>query len=258
MKEMSWLLSLCTFMLAILFASQPVNAATNKIVNSTAGMEFSPVPAGCFQMGDNSDNSEDDEKPVHEVCLDAFAIGTFEVTQLQWKKVMGNNPSQFKDCGDNCPVESVSWIDVQTFISKLNKQSGSAYRLPTEAEWEYAARSGGKQETFSGGNDPNKVSWNEGNSGQTTHPVGKKAPNGLGIYDMSGNVWEWTADWYAEDFYGKSPKQNPAGPASGKFRVNRGGSWYIEADNVRTTIRSSSEPTRFTSNIGFRLAAPIK
>ena len=258
MKLMTPMLSLGAFLLGILFVSLPAEASSKKTIDSTTGMEFVLAPAGCFQMGDGSDDGEDDEKPVHEVCLDAFAIGIHEVTQGEWKKVTGSNPSHFKNCGDNCPVESVSWTDVQKFISNLNKQSGSTYRLPTEAEWEYAARSGGKQETFSGDKDPNTVSWHEGNSGQATHPVGQKQPNGLGIYDMSGNVWEWVADWYAEDSYAKSPRKNPLGASTGKFRINRGGSWYVEAVSARTTIRGSNEPERRTSNLGFRLAAPAK
>lgn len=242
----------------LLLAAQSVVAAPQGAVDSATGMTFVSVPAGCFQMGDNSDKAEDEEKPVHEVCLSGFQIGTYEVTQGQWKKVMGNNPSGFKQCGDNCPVENVSWTEVQGFIGKLNALSKASYRLPTEAEWEYAARSGGKQETYSGGNDAEKVAWFEANSDQKTSPVGKKQPNGLGIYDMSGNVWEWTADFFAEDFYANSPRQNPTGPAAGKFRVNRGGSWYVESTGVRTTVRGSNEPDKRTSNLGFRLVLPSK
>ena len=258
MKQITHMLPIGAFLLGILLVPPSVGAATGKIVDGATGMEFVSIPAGCFHMGDGSDRSEDDEKPVHEVCLDPFAIGVREVTQGEWAKVMGNKPSHFKNCGESCPVESVSWIDTQAFISMLNKKNGTTYRLPTEAEWEYAARSGGKQETFSGGNDPNTVAWHEGNSGEKPHPVGQKQPNGLGIYDMSGNVWEWVADWHAEDSYTNSPRQNPHGTATGKFRVNRGGSWYVEAENVRTTIRGSNEPERRTSNLGFRLAAPAK
>ena len=258
MQRISQSLSLTTLLFGVLFFAQTASAAPNKVVDSTTGMEFVSVPAGCFKMGDASDTGEDDEKPVHDVCLDGFSIGAYEVTQGQWQKVMGTNPANFKTCGDSCPVENISWNDAQTFVAKLNTLSKSNYRLPTEAEWEYAARSGGKQELYSGSVDPNAVAWIESNSGQTTHPVGKKLANGLGIFDMSGNVFEWTADWYAEDFYSKSPKQNPVGPAAGKFKVNRGGSWYIEAAGVRTTIRGSNEPDKRSSNLGLRLVAPVK
>jgi formylglycine-generating enzyme required for sulfatase activity len=219
------------------------------------GMEFVYVDSGCYQMGDTFGDDKSDEKPVHEVCVDDFYIGKYEVTQGQWKAIMGDNPSKFDDCGDNCPVEKVSWNDAQAFIQKLNQQTGKNYRLPTEAEWEYAARSGGKNEKYSGGNDLDSVAWYDSNSGKKTHPVGTKQPNGLGIYDMSGNVWEWVNDWYGS--YSSGSQNNPKGASSGSLRVQRGGSWdSVVAWGVRASNRFSYTPDLRFFGIGFRLAGP--
>jgi formylglycine-generating enzyme required for sulfatase activity len=221
------------------------------------------VPGGCFQMGDVFGVGEPEEQPVHEVCLGAFDIGKYEVTQGQWRKVMGTNPSRDPHCREeDCPVESVSWDEVQEFIRRLNAGSGSMrWRLPTEAEWEYAARSGGKRERYSGGDDLDRLAWYSENSGRRNHRVGTKAPNGLGVHDMSGNVWEWTSDWYADDYYSGSPREDPRGPriALGPEvdRVIRGGCKTGEADNARTSRRSygfrRSSSDR-SDKIGFRLA----
>ena len=192
-------------------------------------MEFILVKGGCFEMGDTFGDGGEDEKPVHEVCLKDFYLGKFEVTQGQWKKVMGSNPSRFKE-GDDQPVEMVSWNDAQEFIRRLNQTSGRNYRLPTEAEWEYAARSGGKREKWAGTSNEAELegyAWVRSNSGRRTHPAGKKRPNGLGIYDMSGNVWEWVNDWYDKDYYRSSPRSDPTGPVSGQSKVLRGGSWHL-------------------------------
>ncbi|RLD58109.1 MAG: sulfatase-modifying factor protein, partial [Bacteroidetes bacterium] len=158
------------------------------------------VKGGTFQMGSN--NGGTDEKPVHRVSLDDFYIGKYEVTQKQWRKIMGNNPSHFFGC-DNCPVETVSWNDVQKFITKLNQKTGQHYRLPTEAEWEYAARGGSFESPtkYAGNNYVDKVAWYYNNSNEKTHPVGEKKPNKIGIYDISGNVWEWCSDWYSNNYY---------------------------------------------------------
>ena len=185
-----------------------------------------------------------DEKPVHEVCLDDYYIGKYEVTQGQWSKIMGNNPSNFK-LGDNYPVENVSWDDIQVFLEKLSQKTGQNYRLPTEAEWEYAARSGGKQEKWAGTSNESGLegyAWFDKNSGNQTHLVGQKTPNGLGICDMSGNVWEWCSDWYDGDYYSKSPRNNPNGPSGGSYRVARGGSWRDTAENLRASNRYLSLP----------------
>ncbi len=220
------------------------------------GMELVFVKGGCYEMGCGSWTSDciDDEKPVHTVCLDDFYIGKYPVTQGQWKKVMGNNPAEFQK-GDNYPVENVSWDDAQEFIKRLNRQSlGRKYRLPTEAEWEYAARSGGRKEKYAGGDDIDHVAWYGKKSGNHTHPVGQKAPNCLCIYDMSGNIWEWCQDWYDEDYYSNSPRNNPAGPSSGTYRVARGGGWVSGPKYVCSTFRGGFRPSNRFDYVGFRLA----
>ncbi|MBI4843169.1 MAG: formylglycine-generating enzyme family protein [Nitrospirae bacterium] len=217
------------------------------------------VKGGCYQMGDTFKEGDADEKPVHEVCVDDFYIGKYEVSQGQWREVMGNNPSYFSSCGENCPVEQVSWNDVQKFIRKLNERLDSAgsqrqtYRLPTEAEWEYAAKSGGKNEKYAGGNDIGNVAWYYVNSGGRTHPVGQKSPNGLGVYDMSGNVWEWVGDWYGEHYYQRSPRDNPHGLDEGRVRLLRGGSWVNYPWAVRASLRFRHYPEFRFNNNGFRL-----
>ncbi len=215
----------------------------------TTGMEFVFVPGGCYRMGSNS--GQHDEKPVHEVCVDGFWMGKFEVTQAEWQRVMGSNPSGFK--GDRNPVEQVSWNDAQEFIKRLNAKGNGTFRLPTEAEWEYAARSGGKDEKYAGGNDVNRVAWYGGNSGNKTHPVGTKAPNGLGLYDMSGNVWEWCQDWYNDKAYSQHSRQNPIYSGGGGSRVDRGGSWFFNARLVRAADRDGGDPGGRSRDLGFRL-----
>ncbi|MBI3813805.1 MAG: formylglycine-generating enzyme family protein, partial [Nitrospinae bacterium] len=217
------------------------------------GMVF--VKGGCYQMGDTFGDGDSDEKPVHEVCVDDFYMGKYEVTQRQWTGIMGSNPSYFKNC-DDCPVEQVSWDDIQEYINKLNQKTGNKYRLPTEAEWEYAARSGGRSEKYSGGNNIDSVGWYDKNSGSKTHPVGQKEANGLGLYDMTGNVWEWCSDWYADDYYRKSPKNNPRGADSGQYRVLRGGSWNYGPRFLRASDRDGFVPTGRYSYVGFRLSLP--
>jgi sulfatase modifying factor 1 len=221
------------------------------------GMEFVLVKGGCYQMGDTFGVGNRNENPVHEVCVGDFYLGKHEVTQGQWRSVMGNNPSSFKDYGDDSPVEQVSWNDAQEFISRLNRRTGKGFRLPTEAEWEYAARSGGKKEKYAGASQEDKLgqyAWYKNNSGSRTHPVGQKDPNGLGLYDMSGNVWEWCSDWYDENYYGKSPRDNPRGPDNGTQRVLRGGSWYYNSGYLRTAYRSRFGPPYRVNQFGFRLA----
>jgi len=219
------------------------------------GMEFVWVPEGCYEMGCGSwgGGCQDDEKPVHEVCVDGFWIGKYEVTQSQWKKVMGNNPSNFKK-GDNYPVEMVSWNDGKVFIKRLNQKSGgNKFRLPSEAEWEYAARSGGKPEKYAGGNNVDAVAWYWENGGKTTHPVGTKAPNGLDVYDMSGNVWEWCEDIYSKNAYGKHQRNNPIYTEGGSYRVFRGGSWNDFPRGVRSANRDHDTPDNRFNYIGVRL-----
>lgn len=214
------------------------------------------VSGGTFTMGATSEQGSDawdDEKPAHSVTLSGYYIGKYEVTQAQWKAVMGNNPSSFK--GDNLPVESVSWNEVQEFIKKLNQMTGKSYRLPTEAEWEYAARGGNNSRgyKYSGSNNIGSVAWYYDNSGSTTHPVGSKSPNELGIYDMSGNVREWCQDRWASNYYSSSPQRNPQGSASGSDRVLRGGCWDNDARNCRVSCRSYVSPYSGGYYLGFRL-----
>lgn len=220
------------------------------------------VEGGCFQMGDTFGKGDDDEKPVHEVCLDDFNIGKYEVTQREWMEVMGANPSAFQDC-DDCPVENVSWKDIKKYLKKLSKKTGKKYRLPTEAEWEYAARSGGKKEQWAGLNDEFNIvdyAWFEENSDAQTHPVGKKKPNGLGIYDMSGNVAEFVWDIYDKRYYNESHKDNPKGPKDihRKPHVYRGGNCISGRWPLRTTTRNGYNPKAKSPFCGFRLALSIQ
>ena len=220
------------------------------------GMEFILVRGGCFQMGDNFGDGENHERPIHEVCLDGFYMGKHEVTQAQWRKVMKNNPSHFRDCGDSCPVESVPWTDAMAFIAELSSMSGQKYRLPTEAEWEFAARDGGRQEKWAGTSSDVKLAdyaWYDANAEDRIRPVGRKKPNGLGFYDMSGNVWEWTQDWYGENYYQASTRDNPPGPEDGTTRVLRGGCWLDRARDCRASIRYSFPAGNAFKSIGFRL-----
>jgi formylglycine-generating enzyme required for sulfatase activity len=226
--------------------------------DTVTGMEFVFVKGGCFEMGDTFGDGISNEKPVHEVCVNNFWMGKYEVTQGQWERIMGSNPSHFKR-GSNYPVEQVSWNDVQNFIQRLNQQTGKRFRLPTEAEWEYAARSGGKREKWSGTSSESELgeyAWCYVNSGSSTHPVGQKRPNGLGLFDMGGNVWEWCQDWYDEGYYGKSPRINPEGPSSGQYKVLRGGSWVNNPWFVRASARVWLDPTYRSSSTGFRLVLP--
>ncbi len=234
---------------------------SNNSTNRTAGvisksnlpngveMSFAYIPAGEFQMG--STNGEGDEKPVHTVKIsEGFFMGQTEVTQAQWKTVMGNNPSYFKDCA-KCPVEQVSWEDAQQFIAKLNGQNdGFKYRLPTEAEWEYAARSGMTGD-YAGNLD--SMAWYSANAGSKTHEVGTKQANAWGLYDMHGNVWEWCQDWYDGSYYAKSPSVNPTGATTGSYRVLRGGGWGYVAVDLRSANRSSYSPSDRSSYLGFRV-----
>jgi formylglycine-generating enzyme required for sulfatase activity len=214
------------------------------------------VEPGTFTMGCADDECIGNELPTHQVTLTkGYYIGKYVVTQAQWKTVMGNNPSCFQ--GDNLPVEQVSWDDVQTFIAKLNQMTGKNYRLPTEAEWEYAGR-GGSQSAhykYSGSNNINDVAWygaySGGNSGESTHPVGIKQPNEFGIYDMSGNVWEYCSDWYG--VYSDETQTNPQGPAVGSNRVLRGGCFARSAQHCRVAYRNQGDPSIRPINRSFRV-----
>ena len=222
-------------------------------------MEFVFVKGGTYEMGDIFGDGFPWEQPVHTVTVSDFYIGKYEVTQYQWEKVMGSNPSHFKGNG-RLPVEMVSWNDIQEFIKKLNEKSGENYRLPTEAEWEYAARSGGKREKWSGTSNEAEVgdyAWYIGNSGRKSYPVGTKKPNGLGIYDMSGSLWEWVQDW--NGLYPSKPQVDPKGPISDDedgYRVYRAGAWDYVPRIVRVFMRSGNKPSYARQWIGFRLAKP--
>ncbi len=213
------------------------------------------VQGGKFDMGD--DSAYIDRRPAHTVALKNFSIGTYEVTQAQWKVVMGNNPSAYK-C-DDCPVTNVSWTDIQAFITKLNQMTGKTYRLPTEAEWEFAARGGMKEnpehmKKYSGREVLQYIAWFNRNSNDHQHPVGKKRANELGIHDMTGNVEEWTNDWYGKDYFTRRDTDNPQGPSGGNSKVVRGGSWESEKDEVSVTRRSAYTPDTKATSLGFRLA----
>jgi len=227
--------------------------------HAAPNIEMVYVKGGCYQMGDTFGTGGPEEKPVHKVCVDGFSMGKNLVTQAQWQEVMGDNPSYFKQCGGNCPVEKVSWNDAQAFIQRLNELTGRHYRLPYEAEWEYAARSGGKNEQWAGTSDIHELgafAWLAENSGGKTHPVGSRRPNGLGLYDMTGNLWQWCSDWFDEEYYRHSPEKNPQGSASGNNRVLRGGSWNDAAPSSRTSERWSYLPSSNYYNFGFRLVLP--
>ena len=220
------------------------------------GMQFVFIKGGCYEMGDTFGDGDVDEKPVDAVCVDDFYLASHEVTQGQWKTVMQKDPSYFVELEDHFPVENMSWMDVQEFMEKLNKQTGRRYRVPTEAEWEYAAKSGGKKEKYAGTSRENEVdqfAWYERNSQGRTQPVGRKRPNGLGLYDMSGNVFEWCSDWYEKEYYRNNPKNNPKGPSGGTHRVVRGGSWASNGWNVRTANRGHISPPGRRYDIGFRV-----
>lgn len=283
---------------------------------SIEGMLF--VKGGCYEMGDTFGDGGEWERPVHTVCVDDFYIGKYEVTQEEWVEVMDNNPSKqerlgslpswdevivnplyndltdegkvklmhrydFKGCF-NCPVENVSWDDVQVFINKRNRKTGKNYRLPTEAEWEYAARSGGEKEKFAGFSDESQLylyanfcdsncesNWktkNQTDGYTNTSPVGSYKPNGLGLYDMTGNVSEWASDWDCnvlrlnscgkQSYYKKSPKNNPKGLSSGEVKVIRGGSWADGPGIVRASFRLGVTPADRYGNLGFRMVLSTK
>ncbi len=229
--------------------SQPKTFTVNGVT-----FELLYVKGGTFTMGCTPEQNGDcnnDEKPTHSVTLDDYYIGKFEVTQDLWTAVMGKNPSNKK--GDNLPVENVSWNDAQDFIRQLNQMTGEHFSLPTEAQWEYAARGGSKSKgyKFSGGNILSNVAWYADNSGSTPHQVGTKDPNELGLYDMSGNVWEWCYDLYGN--YSSESQNNPTGPTSGSVRVLRGGSWSYFAGLARVSYRLYGQPGSRFSGRGFRL-----
>lgn len=232
-----------------------LSTGTQTITVNGVSFKMIAVQGGTFTMGATSEQGSDadsNEKPTHKVTLSDYMIGETEVTQELWKAVMGTNPSYFS--GTQNPVESVSWEDCQNFIAELNAMTGKKFRLPTEAEWEFAARGGNKSNGFkyAGSGSIDKVAWYDGNSSSKTHLVKQKQANELGIYDMSGNVFEWCQDWYGS--YSSSAQTNPTGPSSSNIRVRRGGSWRRDAARCRVSYRSGLGPTLATTELGLRLA----
>lgn len=217
------------------------------------------VPSGSFQMGkDRYDGRGYDwEAPLHNVYIKSFAIGKYEVTQGQWRAIMGSNPSNFDKCGDNCPVEMVSWNDIQSYIQKLNQKTGKQYRLPSEAEWEYACR-GGQRHDYCGSDNLGSVAWYDENSSRTPHFVGQKKPNSFGLYDMSGNVAEWVEDCKHDSYIG-APSDGRAWihGCVYKGRVVRGGSWYAWDKSSRAAGRTSNTTDEHYPHLGFRLARSL-
>lgn len=236
-------------------ASQPTRGQGQSYSENLSGVvsEMVYVPSGTFMMGSPSGVGDNDEHPQHQVNVQGFYMGKYEVTQAQYRAVMGTNPSHFTGC-DECPVEEVSWNDAQEFIRRLNSmQSRYTYRLPSEAEWEYACRAGTTGD-YAGNLD--SMAWYSSNSGGRTHPVGQKQANGFGLYDMHGNVWEWCEDWY-HDSYNGAPSDGSAWISGGEqyHRVLRGGSWVWDADLLRSANRVRKAPDVPGFDVGFRLAA---
>jgi formylglycine-generating enzyme required for sulfatase activity len=228
------------------------NPSAGTVVKNSSGMEFNYVPAGSFQMG--SGNGDPNEQPVHQVTFArGFYVGRSEVTQAQWQKVMGSNPSKFSSCGENCPVEQVSWDDAQEFIKKLNAQNdGYQYRLPSEAEWEYACRAG---TTGDYAGDLNSMAWYTVNADYKTHPVGQKQANAWGLYDMHGNVSEWVMDYQHNNYDGAPADGSAWSKAISDDRMERGGSWTFDAKRVRSAQRGEATHDYRWKDVGFRLVA---
>jgi len=246
---------------------QSNNIASRKLINERDSLmavsvlsldsNFIFVQGGTFEMGlpDTSDvEGGDIEKPQHKVTVKGFYILKTQVTQALWYSVMDTNPSVHKDCY-TCPVENISWFDAQRFIAKLNKLKKGHYRLPAEAEFEYAARGGNKSRGFqySGSNEITDVGWFVDNSGGHSHTVGEKKPNELGLVDMSGNIWEWCSDWYDATYYKVSPADNPQGPAKGEKKVLRGGTWGSLDEGCLVISRGALQPFFKDRFIGFRI-----
>jgi formylglycine-generating enzyme required for sulfatase activity len=227
----------------------PHNAGTVKIIGN---IEFVYIEGGEFIMGSpysSKKHARADERPQHRVIVSSFWIGKYEVTQEQYKAIMKNNPSKFK--GKTRPVEKVSWDDAMEFCNKFKEKYNVKVRLPFEAEWESACRAGSTTEYYWGEEINGDYCWYDTNSDRQTHPVGLKKPNRFGLYDMTGNVWEWCMDWYDENYYKKSPLKDPRGPAFGRFKVLRGRGW----DFIHSPNRRRSGPVDMIGNgIGFRIA----
>ena len=234
-----------------------VSLPAEPIADDICGMQMVYIPGGTFQMGDLFGEGMENELPVHEVRLDAFHIGCCPVTQEQWLRLQSENPSRFQ--GAELPVEQVTWDQARDFARQLTLAHKGRYRfdLPTEAQWEYAARSRGRTERYAGGDDIDKVAWYENNSNGRTHPVGANMPNGLGLYDMSGNVWEWCRDVFTPNAYALHNASNPLVDTGGPDRVIRGGSWNLDAWSARCARRFSFRSDMFGAGLGFRLVMAV-
>ena len=274
--------------LEVELAPEPEQPVTPRTSSSAAPAGFVRISAGSFQMGSpSSESGRDDDESRHRVTITRdFYLQAHEVTQGEWRSLMGNNPSNFSSCGNNCPVEMVNWWEAVAYANALSRREGlqecytlsgcgstdpgegmeclsvsfvgldcSGYRLPTEAEWEYSARAGTTTAWYCGSNEScvDGIAWYTGNAGSRTHPVGEMRPNDWGLYDMAGNVWEWVWDWYDSDYYSSSPSSDPTGPRTGQNRAVRGGGWGNYARNVRSANRALSRPG-YRGSYGFRLA----
>jgi formylglycine-generating enzyme required for sulfatase activity len=226
-----------------------VHLPRRTITDGLTGMTMVEVLPGRFTMG-SAEAGRNDDETIHDVEIThPFLLGRYEVTQQEWRAIMGTSPSQFRTCGPKCPVENVSFLDVQQFLDKLNAKAGGSkdalqYRLPTEAEWEYACRAGAPTE-YSFGDGPSELAqhgWFNENCPRSPQPVGRKRPNAWGFYDMYGNVWEWCNDFYKDDYYRQSPPGDPRGPQTGQTRVLRGGSWNSPAQKCRSAYRNYEDP----------------
>lgn len=236
--------------------SNQINHIMKTVLTMSLETDMVSVQGGTFTMGCTGvegQECDDAEKPAHQVTLTSFKISKYEVTQGQWRAVMWTSPSYFKDC-DTCPVEMVSWSDIQVFLSRLKIITGKDYRLPTEAEWEFAARGGIKSKgyAYSGSNSIHMVALYSNNNFSGSQPVGQKLPNELGLYDMSGNVWEWTNDWFGA--YTADPQVNPRGPSLGDRRVLRGCGYGMDEKGCRISKRLSDTPDAYGFTLGFRIA----
>lgn len=231
-------------------SSDPLPVELTKVSVGSSQLELVNLPGGRFTMG--SEGGESDERPLREVVLRPFLIGRYEVTQREWRSVMGNNPSFFSDCAD-CPVDNVSWDEIQNFLDKLNRRTGKRFRLPTEAEWEYACKAGGEG-VYCGGSDETRVAWFFQNSSGRPQPVGQLLPNRFGIYDMSGNIYEWVADCWHDSYDGAPADGSVWTGGDCQRRVLRGGAWYYAAAYAGATYRNANTPSSRFIIYGFRLA----
>ncbi len=239
-------------LLALFLAAAPSPGSTPAVKIKVVGdMEFVFIHGGSFAMGSLENEGSEDEHPRHPVDLHSFWLGRHEVSQEQYEKITGKNPSRFR--GVKRPVENISWNDAREFTIKFSSMHGIAARLPYEAEWEYAAKAGTHTRYYWGDGMVGNYAWYNGNSGGGTRENGLKNPNQWGIHDISGNVWEWCMDWYDENYYKYSPLKNPAGPASGSFRVIRGGGWDLNSSFLRHSLRDRNHPGNRNSVLGFRI-----